>query len=58
MSKRIYMKDAHSGRALKKLEEFDDTVENDWLIWSQKMVSMLFLCTPCRQKSVVVGYDV
>ena len=49
------MQDAHSGRALKKLEEFNDTPENDWLIWSQKMVCMLFLCTPCRQKAVVVG---
>ena len=58
--KRIYTSnsatDSSNNRALKKLEDFNDTPENDWLIWGPKMMSTLFLCSPCRQKSVEVGF--
>ena len=61
-TKRIYTsnssKDAYNNRVMKKLEDFNDTPENDWLIWGPKMMSTLFLCSPCRQKSVEVCFFV
>ena len=51
---RSTQKKSFNNNYLRNNDTFNDVPENDWLIVCQKMISILALCTPCRQKDAEV----